>query len=50
LFTKIIEGGQAAVTINAIRKFRKNAIVTDISRRFFKKILNSKAGKAMQLI
>lgn len=50
LFTKIIEGGQIAVTINAIKKFRRNAIVTDISKKFFKKILQTKAGKAMQLI
>ncbi len=34
--------------VDTIRKFRHNAIVTDISNKFFNRLLQTKTGKVVQ--
>ena len=33
--------------IDTVRKFRQNAIVTDISKKFFNRLLQTKSGKVV---
>lgn len=35
--------------IDSIKKFKRNAIVTDVSKRFFNRLLQTKTGKVVGL-
>lgn len=48
IFTKAIEGSETNSVINAINKFRMNSIVTDVSKKFFNRLLQTKTGKLVQ--
>lgn len=45
IFTKAIDGSEKNMTIDAIRKFKANLIVTEVSKKFFNRLLQTKTGK-----
>ncbi len=45
IFTRAIEGSEKTLIIDSVRKFRLNAVVTDVSKKFFNRLLNTKTGK-----
>lgn len=36
--------------VDAIQRFRKNKIITDVSKKFFNRLLQTKTGKALSFI
>jgi hypothetical protein len=47
MFTKALEGSENTSIVSTIKKFRRNAIVTDVSKKFFNRLLQTKTGKVV---
>jgi hypothetical protein len=47
MFTKALEGSENTSIVDTIKKFRRNAIVTDVSKKFFNRLLQTKTGKVV---
>ena len=47
MFTKALDGSEKNMVIDSIRKFKLNSTVTDISKKFFNRLLHTKTGKIM---
>lgn len=47
MFTKALDGSEKNMVINTIRKFRLNLTLTDVSKKFFNRLLQTKTGKIM---
>lgn len=45
MFTKALDGSEKNMVIDSIRKFRMNLTVTEISKKFFNRLLQTKTGK-----
>lgn len=50
MFTKALEGSEQTMVIDSIRKFRLNVVVTDISKKFFNRLLQTKTGKIIHFM
>jgi hypothetical protein len=48
MFTRALEGSEKNQVALTIQKFKTNAIVTDISKKFFNRLLQTKTGKLVQ--
>jgi hypothetical protein len=47
MFTKVLYGSEQTQLISLIRKFKINANVTDISRKFLNRLMQTKSGKVL---
>ncbi len=49
MFKRVIDGSETIKIVQSIRNFKKNTIVTDISKKFFNRLLQTKTGKCIQV-